>query len=222
MDALLFMKENSQRLPNKNVKVFCGKPLFCHIIETLLKVDGINKIYIDTDSQKIATSINAYLCNNRIIIMSRPKHLIGNHITANSLIKGMLDRIEGDDFLQTHVTNPLLTVTSINEAINLYKSSDNDSLFAVTKHSSPFYSNEGIPINHDPQIIEQSQNATAIYEDNSNLYIFSRKSFNKFGRIGNNPIMFVTSKIESIDINTKEDWKLAKALKLKGSNYYVE
>ncbi len=226
MIAILFIKEYSQRISEKNIRNFHGKPLLWWIIDTLYKTQGVKEIVIDTDSDKIVdeikqnfkTEIELYdftKDGKKLEVLKRPKHLLGHYVTANDLIKGIIDRIEGEHFLQTHVTNPLLKSSTIEEAISHYYSRRglNDSLFAVTEHKSPFYTAIGEPINHDPDIIEQSQNAQILYEDNSNLYIFSRESFGLWGRVGLEPFMFPISKLESIDINTEEDWAIAEAVK---------
>lgn len=213
MIAILFMKEHSERLPNKNVKDFCGKPLFYWIIYNLYEVCQIDKVVVDTDSLSIKEKLISYF--PEITVLDRPKNLLGNHVTANPLIGNMISKIDGHDFLQTHVTNPLLKSSTISNAINCYRSfkKRHDSLFGVTIHNSPCYKFDGDPINHDPETIEQSQLIEPIFEDNSNLYIFSRECFNLWGRVGLNPYLFNICKTESIDINTEEDWKLAEAIK---------
>ena len=218
MIAILFMKEHSERLPHKNIRDFCGKPLFYWVLSTLSKVSQIEKIVIDTDSTMIKEKVHAYFPD--ITILDRPKHLLGDQVTANTLIGGMISKIDGNDFLQTHVTNPLLKASTITSAINCYRSfkRKHDSLFSVTIHNSPCYKFDGEPINHDPETIEQSQLIEPIYEDNSNLYIFSRECFNLWGRVGLNPYLFNICKTESIDINTEEDWKMAEAIKLYEEN----
>ena len=148
------------------------------------------------------------------ILLKRQDYLKGNHITANTILKSMLSRIEGDTFLQTHVTNPLLKRDTIEEAMVTYNKNIDifDSLLAVNTHSAPFYFSDGTPINHAPNIIEQTQKIKPLYEDNSNLYIFSRKVFNQYGRIGNRPYMYPINKLESIDIDTEDDWIIAELL----------
>ena len=216
MIALLFMKEISERVPYKNIKVFNGKPLFYWVLSTLTSMSVISDIVIDTDSDLIASMVKKEFSNIRVL--NRQKHLKGNHITANTLIKSMLDHVKGDLFLQTHVTNPLLKSDTIEKAITLYtKNRDTfDSLLTVTVHNSPFYFSDGTPINHAPNRIEQTQKIKPLYEDNSNLYIFSRKVFNEYGRIGNRPYMYPISKIEGTDIDTKDDWIIAELLHREG------
>ena len=111
MIAILFMKEISERLPNKNIRLFCGKPLFYWVLTTLSSISRIHKIVIDTDSYRIASMVHEEFPD--IVLLDRPEKLKGNHITANALIRSIIDRVDGGTFIQTHVTNPLLTATTI-------------------------------------------------------------------------------------------------------------
>ena len=53
---LVPMKGNSERVPNKNLKLFNGKPLFHAIIDELITSKYINQIIINTDSDLISKS----------------------------------------------------------------------------------------------------------------------------------------------------------------------
>ena len=55
--ALLPMKGHSERVPNKNLKLFNGKPLYHYIANTLLEIPLIDKIVVDTDSKKIKEDV---------------------------------------------------------------------------------------------------------------------------------------------------------------------
>ena len=63
----------------------------------------------------------------------------------------------------------------------------------------------------------RTQDLDPIYEENSNFYIFSRESFIKSNqnRIGLKPYLFPTDKIESIDIDDLNDFKIAESLIIK-------
>ena len=96
------------------------------------------------------------------------------------------------------------------------------SLFSVNKFQSRFYDHKCQPINHDPNNLIQTQELEPFFEENSILYIFTKKSFSiTNARIGMRPIMFETPMIESIDIDTPSDWDFAFKLKeliLKNNN----
>ena len=63
---LLPMKGNSERVPNKNLKLFNGKPLFHAVIDELNKSKYINKVIINTDSDLIA---NQQLIHIKILFL---------------------------------------------------------------------------------------------------------------------------------------------------------
>lgn len=217
MDALLFTKEHSERIKNKNWRNFNGKPLPHYILTTLLQIKKINKIYIDYDGENSVKYIKEHICDKRVVLLERPKYLKGEMVTANDLIGGILNRIDGEHFIQTHVTSPLLRPGTINRAIIRYKENKPsfDSLFGVTKHQGCFYDFNRKAINHSPTEIERTQDLPPVYQDNSALYIFDRKCFELWGRIGLNPYMFEINKLEAIDIDEPEDWIIAESVKEK-------
>ena len=67
------MKEFSERVPNKNIRDFCGKPLFHYILDTLSKSKYINEIIINTDSEKIAQNAQKFF---DVTIHMRSEHLL--------------------------------------------------------------------------------------------------------------------------------------------------
>jgi len=218
--ALLPMKEHSERIPNKNMKGFYSKPLYHRIMEALLESKYIKFVIIDTDSQVIAE--DALKNFDRVEIINRPKKLRGDFISMNDIIAYDLSRLKGEHFLQTHSTNPLLTTETIDKAIRQYfKNIEKyDSLFSVTRLQARLYWENGSPINHDPNELIRTQDLSPVFEENSNLYIFSKESFREAGdkRIGLKPQMFEISKFEAIDIDEPEDFELAKILyKLRGT-----
>ncbi|MFN8386569.1 MAG: hypothetical protein U0V48_00415 [Anaerolineales bacterium] len=69
--ALVPMRHHSQRVPGKNYRPLAGKPLFHHIIETLLAVPQINQIVVDTDSDEVMAGLKQYFPSVNII--NRPE-----------------------------------------------------------------------------------------------------------------------------------------------------
>ena len=68
-------------------------------------------------------------------------------------------------------------------------------------------------MNHDPNNLIPTQNLEPWFEENSNLYLFTKNSFESTkARIGVKPMMLETNIMESIDIDTPEDWNLAQAV----------
>jgi CMP-N-acetylneuraminic acid synthetase len=212
--ALLPMKGHSERVPNKNMRDFCGRPLYHWILESLLKSKYVDYVVINTDSPRIADDALRHF--DRVKIIERPKEIQGDSVSMNEVIAYDLSRIEAQHFLQTHSTNPLLKSTTIDNAISTYFESleQYDSIFSVTRLQTRLYTSDGRPLNHNPAQLLRTQDLEPIYEENSNLYIFSKTSFmaNNRNRLGLNPKMYEIEKLEAIDIDEEEDFILAEVL----------
>jgi rhamnosyltransferase len=214
--ALLPMKAHSARVSGKNFREFSGKPLFRWILDTLLEVEEINQIVINTDARDILKD-NGLIDTDRVLIRDRPESICGDFVSMNKIIADDIENVPADIFLMTHTTNPLLSADTIRKAIEAYKlglaNGNNDSLFTVDRVQTRFYERDGTPINHDPNNLVRTQDLTPWYEENSNLYIFSAESFRQTNaRIGQKPYLLVNPKYESIDIDEPEDWDIASAI----------
>lgn len=215
--ALLPMKANSERVKGKNFREFAGKPLFRWILDTLLKVSSIDCIVINTDARSILAE-NGLVESNRIMIRDRPPELCGDMVSMNKILEDDIKNVQADTYLMTHTTNPLISTTTIENALDAYSEgqrSSKDSLFTVNKFQTRFYHKNGEPVNHDPDNLLRTQDLEPWYEENSNLYIFSRESFlSTKARIGKAPILFETPTIESQDIDNSIDWRIAEIIAL--------
>lgn len=210
--ALVPIKRQSKRLENKNIKQFNEMPLLYWVLESLKKSQHVEQIIVDTDSKEISNRVLNYFPS--IKIFYRPTELCGDNISMNLIIENDISNICADHFLQTHVTNPLLKTKTVDQAITSYFKNFKlgfDSLFSVTEIKKRLYDSSNNPINHDPQKLIDTQNLNPIYEENSNIYIFSKKSFksNKNNRIGRKPFLFPMDPIESIDIDYDHEFILA-------------
>ncbi|MCB9223363.1 MAG: acylneuraminate cytidylyltransferase family protein [Crocinitomicaceae bacterium] len=212
--ALLPMKGNSERVPGKNIRDFNGKPLFFHVLGTLTASNYIDQIIINTDSDQFAEMALAH--SSKVKIHKRPQEICGDFVSMNDVINYDIDNSDGMHYLQTHSTNPLLRVSTIDNAIEAYENlpSHFDSLFSVTRHQTRLFWEDGSPINHNPQELIRTQDLPPVFEENSNFFIFSRESFKKAGnkRIGLHPKMFEVNKIEAVDIDDENDFLIAEAL----------
>ena len=215
--ALLPMKANSERVQGKNFREFAGKPLFRWILDTLLAVDEIDCIVINTDARQILEA-HGLTDSNRIMIRDRKPDLCGDLVSMNKVLEDDILNVEAQTYLMTHTTNPLLSSKTLKEAIGMYQkgiSEGKDSLFTVNKFQTRFYRENGEPVNHDPNNLLRTQDLEPWYEENSNLYIFSRNSFSSTkARIGKAPILFETPTIESQDIDNSIDWRIAEIMAL--------
>lgn len=211
--ALLPMKANSSRVPGKNFKDFCGKPLFRWILDSLLAVEEIDQIVINTDAREILAE-NGLVDSDRVKIRDRKPEICGDDVSMNIVLGDDVANIDADIYLMTHTTNPLLSSATMRKAIQQYADAldagSADSLFTVNKIQTRFYREDCSPINHDPDNLIPTQNLEPWYEENSNIYLFNRESFAKTNaRIGKKPMMMITPAMESSDIDTPDDWDKA-------------
>jgi len=161
--ALLPMKGNSERVPNKNLKNFSGTPLYHKILNSLLASKYIDNVVVNTDSQNIQKDINDNFKEN-VIVIERPDELIGDFVSMNKIIDYDINKVQSDFYLQTHSTNPLLKTETIDKAIETMIDSKEafDSLFSVTRMQTRLYGSDGTPLNHDPVELIRTQDLPPI------------------------------------------------------------
>lgn len=214
--ALLPIKSESQRVPNKNFKNLNKKALFKWILEKLISINEIDQIIINTDAVRKVRNKLGVKINKKIIIKQRIDELKGNEISMNEIIKDDLNDCNNNDIIMTHATNPLLTKGFIVKCIAKYKESikkNYDSLVTFDQFYGRFFDHNFRPLNHRTGQLIQTQDLKPLYFENSNLYVFSKKSFKKKNnRIGNKPYFMITPKEISLDIDNKADWKIAEKL----------
>jgi len=214
--ALLPVKGHSERVPNKNFRPFLGKPLFRCILDTLLNLDEIDMVVINSD---VPNKLREYGVDDsrRVQIRERRLEICGDFVSMNRIIEDDLNAVAAESYLMTHATNPLLSEQTIRCALAVFRadkvSGTHDSLFSVNAYRTRFYNTVGGAINHDPCNLVRTQDLEPWFEENSNLYLFTRQSFQETrARIGRSPRLFETPRFESIDIDDMDGWIVAEAI----------
>jgi CMP-N-acetylneuraminic acid synthetase len=208
--ALVPMRHHSQRVPGKNFRPLAGKPLFHHIIETLLAVPEIEAVMVDTDSEPVMDGLRKYFPQVKIIL--RPERLRADDVPMNDILLHDTAQVAADFYMQTHSTNPLLMAGTISNGIRAFFADypKYDSLFSVTRLQTRLYFQDGRAINHDPAVLIQTQHLPPVYEENSCLYLFTRENLLKrHHRIGERPFMFEIESSEAWDIDEELDFEIA-------------
>ena len=214
--ALVPMRHHSERVEDKNYRPFAGKPLYHHILASLLACSLISEVAVDTDSQIISEDVSEQFPQIRLI--DRPEHLRAGTVSMNKVLLHDVSQLEADYYVQTHSTNPLLRTETISRAIQLFLDSRStyDSLFSTTKLQVRLWDNQTRPVNHDPAILLRTQDLPPIYEENSCFYIFSEETLVKRqNRIGKRPLLFEIDRWEAWDIDEELDFEIAEYLYLK-------
>ena len=120
IDALVPMKAHSERVSDKNIRDFAGEPLFCHVINEILKSPYVREIIVDTDSDIIKSEISSRYGGEKIRVIDRPTKLRGDFAPFFDILEYDMGLSDSEIFLQTHATNPLLTEETISNACKFY------------------------------------------------------------------------------------------------------
>lgn len=206
--AIIPMKLNNERLPNKNIKLFSnGKPLCSYIFSTLMKVKGLDEIYVFCSDERI----KEYLPSN-IKFLKRDSSLDRNTSTMNEVLRAFTRIVNADIYVLTHTTAPFLTSKSFEACIEKIKYEKYDSVFSV-RRVQEFLWKDGNPMNYDLENIPRTQDLPLIYRETCGFYMFKKETINKYNRrIGSNPYLYEVSELEAIDINDAFDFEIANSL----------
>lgn len=217
--ALLPMKGNSERVPEKNIRPLAGKPLFFYVSDSIKKTGLFEKLVINTDSNVIAAMATGRY-GDWAKINERPVDLQGDLVSMNQIIRHDVESIGVEhDYMQMHSTSPFLNPETIESAVRVYNQQKRagtlDSLFSVTAIHTRLYDKDLRPINHDPDILVRTQDLDVVYEENSAFYLFSGESFlvdnHRIGSIGK-AFPMARNSIECLDIDEMNDWLFAEKI----------
>lgn len=207
--ALIPMRHNSQRVPGKNYRPLAGKPLYQHIIETLLATPEIDEVVVDTDSEPVMDGLRCDF--PQVHLLERPEHLRADTVPMNEILAYDTAQVEAEFYIQTHSTNPLLRAATVSRAIQDFLKGYPgwDSMFSVTRLQTRLWDGLTRPINHNPAILLQTQDLPPVYEENSCLYLFTRQNLlARRNRIGERPLMFEIAPEEAWDIDEEIDFAI--------------
>jgi CMP-N-acetylneuraminic acid synthetase len=211
--ALVPMRHTSVRVPGKNYRPIAGKPLYHHILDTLLSCPEISQVVVDTDSPVILEGLAKDFPG--VTALLRPEHLRADTIPTNEILMHDTAQVPADLYLQTHSTNPLLRAQTISAAIRALKDvyPAYDSLFGVTRLQTRLWDELGRAINHNPAVLLRTQDLPPVYEENSCIYLFTRETLaQRRNRLGERPLMFAIPAEEAWDIDEEIDFTVADVL----------
>ncbi len=214
--AIVPMRHSSRRVVGKNYRPLGGRPLYRHIVEALLVADCVTEVVIDTDSELLWQDAASHFPSVRLL--SRPPHLATEMVSMNEVLLNTVKHVEADIYLQTHSTNPLVRPSSIDAAIEAFRHGrpEHDSLFSVTPVRKRFWTGDGKPVNHNPEVLLRTQDLRPMMEENSCIYLFDREVLEmRRNRIGARPLLFPLDAEEAFDIDDELDFVVVEAIRAK-------
>ena len=218
MIAFIFVRKNSTRLKNKNLRLINGKPLFYHSIKIAKKIKEIKHIYVSTDSEKIIKLSKKY----GVGVIKRPRNLTKTdsieYLSWKHAIYELEKRnIKFKKFISIPSTAPLRNERDIYKCIKKLK--DNNQI-VVTAYESPTdpreikisKSKEGIYF-MEKKKTKKTIKQNKVYNLTTIAYVTTTDYIKKNNKLFDGKVSVVKiPKIRAIDINDENDFKIAKFL----------
>ncbi|MEL0630488.1 cytidylyltransferase domain-containing protein [Psychromonas aquatilis] len=205
--AFVPIKMNNERLPGKNTKEFDnGKPLISYILNSLLKAEHIDEIYVYCSTEKV----KGFLPEG-VKFLKRSANLDLDSTKINEVMTAFANDVPASNYILTHATAPFISVNSINSAVKAVSEEGFDSALTV-EAKQDFLWLDNKPHNYDVCTIPRTQDLSPFFIETTGLYVYTQDLVKQNRRIGDKPFLVSVSKIEAIDINEPIDFEIANAI----------
>lgn len=213
--AIITARGGSKRIPKKNIKDFCGKPIIAYSIEAALKSNIFDEVMVSTDSEEIADIAKAYGAN---IPFFRSEETSNDFATTADVIEEVLGQYRNlgkkfESFACIYPTAPFVTEKRLVEASLLLKGAD--AVLSVVRYSFPpqraFVIRDNNVVFQYPEFERtRSQDLETIYHDCGQFYMCNSEKFQEYHSLIL-PVTkaYVMPEEEVQDIDTMSDWKIA-------------
>ena len=215
--AIITARGGSKRIPGKNIRDFCGKPILFYSIEAALKANCFSEVMVSTDEKTIADL--ARKAGAKVPFL-RSEKTSGDFATTAQVIEEVLGEykkrgIHFDTACCIYPTAPFIREEKLNEAVELLESQDLDSVMPVVEFSFPplrgMVIEEG-KLNYKWEKYSQmrSQDLEKIYHDVGQFYVLNVARFEENKKlVTQNTGAIMMSELETQDIDNETDWKIA-------------
>lgn len=215
--AIITARGGSKRIPKKNIREFCGKPILAYSIEAALESGLFDHVMVSTDSEEIAEIARKYGAE---VPFFRSETTSGDFATTNDVLAEVLEEYEKrgmhfDVACCIYPTAPFVTAEKLKTAVAQLESSDADTLIPVVSFSYPpqramVVENERLVFKYPEYLDSRSQDLQSHYHDVGQFYVFRTDRFavNKKLMVGD-ILPFIVSELEVQDIDNLTDWKIA-------------
>ena len=208
----------SKRIPRKNIKEFCGKPIIAYSIEAALNSNIFSEVMVSTDDYEIASIAREYGAN---VPFMRSAKASDDHATTMDVLEEVLKRYteiekEFDSLCYIYPCAPFVTAQRLQEA-NKTLINDNNikAVLPVVAYSYPVQRSfeiidGGLEMLFPENMLTRSQDLGAVYHDSGQFCFMNTNTvggdYHLFGKYTR---AIVLTELEVQDIDTFEDWKMA-------------
>lgn len=215
--AIITARGGSKRIPKKNIKIFCGRPILTYSIDAAIQSNIFDTVMVSTDDEEIAEVARR---SGAEVPFFRSEQSANDYATTADVLKEVLLEYEkrGSSFEYAcciYPTAPFVTKSKLKNAMEMLISGEDSTVMPVTKFSFPpqrgLYMREGRAVYVCPECVSmRSQDLEEIYHDCGQFYCFKVKDFMKSGKlVGESVKVFPVTELEVQDIDNESDWKLA-------------
>lgn len=215
--AIIPARGGSKRIPRKNIKHFCGKPILAYSVEAALKSNLFDEVMVSTDDREIANVAKQYGAS---VPFMRSAETANDFAILKDVIVEVLDRYKslGKKFEQVCCilpTAPLITADDIVRAHEILERESCVSVIPVVKYSYTILRSLKIDggrlvMNWPENYSKRSQDLPDAYHDAGLFYWYGRKYFEeKVAGFGEDACPYIIDEAKAQDIDTPEDWKMA-------------
>lgn len=212
--AIITARGGSKRIPQKNVKAFCGKPILAYSIQAAIESGLFDEVMVSTDSSEIAEIAKAYGAK---VPFMRSEQTAGDFATTDDVLREVFEEYKkrNQEFALAvciYPTAPFVTAAKLQQAVELMQDGV-DAVTPVVKFSFPpqraLVIREGkLEYQYPEYASKRSQDLKPIYHDCGQFYVLRPENvLNKKKDIKTLP--YICSELEVQDIDNEEDWKLA-------------
>ena len=223
--AIITARGGSKRIPRKNIKEFCGKPILLYSIEAALTAGVFEEVMVSTDDTEIAELAKKA---GATVPFLRSEETSNDYASTDEVIMEVLKEYEKrgktfDSFCCIYPTAPFLTGERLKEAMELLEEAD--SVIPVVPFSYP--PQRGLIVNEEGYVARQfpeyatarSQDLQKIYHDCGQFYACRTLPFMAAGTTDVEKLVpLVLSEMEVQDIDTPQDWEMAEIKYLRRNN----
>lgn len=202
----------SKRIPRKNVRIMCGKPLISYSIENAKSLKDFLDldVCVSTDDEELLNIVE----KRGVDVVRRPAELATDKVTLDPVIYHAVLEMEKqknckyDTVITMQATSPTLKAETIKAAILFFEKSEYDTIISAMNkpHLSWGMKDGKIVKNYEKRL--NSQELPPNYLETGGFLITRRECVSENGRIGENVNIFEISEDEAIDIDTYSDWVL--------------
>ncbi|PJZ58145.1 pseudaminic acid cytidylyltransferase [Leptospira barantonii] len=216
--CIITARGGSKRIPRKNIKNFYGRPIISYPIELALKSNLFDEVMVSTDDREIAEISKSYSAK---IPFFRSEKNSNDTAGTDAVLFEVIEEYKklGMNFDYAcciYPTSPLLTQKKLEEAWDLLRAKDLDTVFSMIKYSSPIQrslrlNDEGlVSMFHPENLTKRSQELESAYYDAGQFYFFNIQRFLDKGKLWTDrSSAILLDDMEAQDIDNEEDWNLA-------------